>query len=192
MKSILRLAIVLVLLLIAALVYWREGDRWFAEAPKPPEVRWSEQQRRCLIQHVADDGHSEKEHRFMAHAILNLSEQKDNMSICRIHEKKLALSAPSQEGSKWTRYGGIAEWMEKMTDAANLAQAEVDVDRVLKERRSDYGKEPCLATITRFIRPKKWGTYQNEQKMEEEMTLLYDDGHGAKFYGPKGSTNKCQ
>lgn len=193
MKSTLRLAIALVVLVLGTLVYWRHGDRFFAEAPKPPEVRYSEETRKCLITHVADDGTTPTQHRFMAHAVLNLADE-TGMSVCRIHREKVALSAPSQDGKKVPRLTEAAELLEKaplVGDKANYARVELEVDRILKDRKDDYRKEPCLAFVTRYKRPPKWGTWQNEEKFREELDLLYDDGQGARFYGPKGSKSKC-
>lgn len=196
MKSILRLAILLVLLVFGLLVYWQHGHRFFAEAPKPPDVRYTEETRRCLIVHVADDGTTPTQHRFMAHAVLNHADA-TGLSVCRIHKEKRALSAPSQDGKKWApRLTEAAELLEQIPfigDKANYARAELEVDRILKDgnRRADYAKEPCLRDITRYKRPPKWGTWQDERKFRDELELLYDDGQGARFYGPKGSKAKC-
>jgi hypothetical protein len=193
MRSTLRLLIIFVIVSIAGLAYWRHGDRWFAPAPKAPEIRLSEETKRCLVTHVADDGQTPSQYRFMAHAVLNLADE-IGVSVCRIHREKRALSAPSQEWKKFPRLTEFADFFERapvVGDRANYARAEIEVERVLKERRADRAKQPCLAFITRFIRPAKWGTVQKQELMDAELTLLYDDGAGARFYGPKGTTQKC-
>lgn len=185
--------VVLPVVLVTALyVGWHVSSRW-EPAPKPVAERLAEEQRKCLVIHVADDGRTKIQHRWMVHAILNLADQ-TGFSIKHIHQHKLALSAPSQEPTKAPRYCGAARLLEKLPvlgDRENFAQAELEVDRILKDRSADYAKEKCLAYATRFYRIPKWGTVQDQRKMGDELDLLYEDEQGAKFYGPKGSKQKC-
>lgn len=185
--------VVLPIVLVAAIfVGWHVVSRW-QPAPKPAAERLADEQRKCLIVHVADDGRTKTQHRWMTHAVLNLAAD-TGFSVVTIHTKKLALSAPSQDGKKFPRYceaAGFLEGLGVVGDRQNLAQAELEVDRILKERMADYNKEPCLAYVTRFYRIPKWGTVQDQGKMDTELDLLFEDGKGARFYGPKGSRAKC-
>lgn len=197
MKSFMRLVIAAILLLMVLVVIWRYPavlDRLLAESPVPAEIRLPAETKKCLVTHVADDATTATQRRFMAHAVLNHADA-TGLSVCRIHKEKRVLSAPSQDGKKFPRLTEAADLLERMPllgDKAGYAAAELEVERILKNRKADYAKEPCLAEIVRYKRPSKWGTWQDEKKFYADgLVLLYDDKQGARFYGPPGSKTKC-
>ncbi|OGG74197.1 hypothetical protein A3A40_00185 [Candidatus Kaiserbacteria bacterium RIFCSPLOWO2_01_FULL_54_20] len=180
---------------------------WQAEPFKPaPPTRFEIVQRAqvtidtVLAEHLAtlaaDDGQTDQQHKFMAHAALNYSEKHGGLSIKHIYEGKLTLAAPSQEGSMMPRYIRVAD----VGSADNAAKAVKEAIRILTgdNRKQDWKAFPCLQEIQRYIRPEKWGTWQlfygNEKKMRDEgWVLLYENTlEKAKYFGPPGSTAKCQ
>ncbi|MBI2613045.1 hypothetical protein HYW59_04560 [Candidatus Kaiserbacteria bacterium] len=196
MSRIISTVLASVAIVLLLLLWWEY--RYLLPKPKvaeqSPEIALAESERYCLEVLAYDDGKTALQHTFMAHAVLNLSEQ-TGLTVCEIFKQKTTLAAPSEEGKKAPRYPEAAAWLEGLPmygDPGNAARAKLEVARILKERRQDYNKYPCLAVIQRYIRPPKWGTYQDEKKMEAEMTRVYEDGQGAKFYGPRGSTAVCK
>jgi len=175
-----------------ALSPWRCLTGELNRPPVPPAQRLAESNKNCLKILAADDGVTKIQHMFWAHAALNLAD-KTGLTICEIHKRKRTLKAPSEWGSEWPRYPAAAKRLDDNSvsgDTGNVAQADLEVERVLVHRTEDYEKFPCLRYVLGGIRPAKWGTTQDESKFEAEMELLYADGD-ARFYGPKGSP-KCK
>lgn len=183
---------------LLTLVYFFWERRPFQPAPPPPpsaeEVvqRADETIARVRRDHlalaVADDGEGSDElQTFVAHAYLNLSEARGNLSIEQIFNKKLLLSAPSEEGSKWPRFISAA-WTGS---EENFARAQKQAVRLLTagERQADWKKIPCLRSVQRVVRPAKFGTIQHPERMEADgLVLLYQNTvEHTKFYGPPGS-----
>src|SRR3989344_80998 len=171
--------------------YWLWETRPFrtVEPVKPPEVQLAESEQNCLEVLAYDDGKTPLQQKFMVHSAMNLSEER-GLTVCEIYKQKLTLASPSEDGTKAPRYPEAAAWLEGLPmygDQGNAARAKLEVARILKERRQDYDKYPCLASATRYIRLPKWGTYQDRGKMDVELELLFDDKQGARVYGPKGS-----
>ncbi|MEN9560863.1 MAG: hypothetical protein RIQ56_136 [Candidatus Parcubacteria bacterium] len=178
---------------LAANYIWER--RPFREAPPPPAMVADITRKDCLEVLAADDGATRLQQKFMAHAALNMAD-KTGLTVCEIHKTKRTLLPPSQDGSGAPRYPGAAKILDSLPifgDEGRVAGAKIEVEKVLKDRKSDYTKYPCLQYVERYIRPPKWGTTQDVAKMDAEMDLLYADGESARFYGPKGTgIHKCR
>ena len=184
--------VVALVLLLAANYIWER--RPFRESPVPPSQTEVESRRYCLEVLAADDGKTRLQQKFMAHAALNAAD-KTGLTICEIHKIKRTLLAPSQDGTAAPRYPEAADILDNLPifgDKGRVAGAKLEVEIVLKNRKADYTKYPCLQFVERYVRPPKWGTSQDVALMDSELELLYTDGEGARFYGPKGTKTKCQ
>lgn len=184
--------VVALVLLLAANYIWER--RPFRPTPPAPTAVVESDRQYCLEVLAADDGKTRHQQKFMAHAALNVAD-KTGLTICEIHKTKRTLLAPSQDGTGASRYPGAADFLDTLPwfgDQGRVAGAKLEVEQILKNRKGDYAKYPCLQYIERYIRPPKWGTTQDVAKMDAEMELLYADGEGARYYGPKGTKTKCQ
>ena len=140
---------------------------------------------------IADDGETDEQRTFMAHAALNLSKERGGISIETIFNGKLTLAAPSEEDDKWPR----RIWAAWTGSEENFAKAKLEAARILtgNNRQEDWKARPCLEQITRYIRaPSKRGTVQSVEAMDGELVLLYENpAEKTRYYGPPGSTKKC-
>ena len=185
--------VVALVLLLGANYIWER--RPFKETEPPPAKVAEGTRQSCTEILAADDGKTRRQQRFMAHAALNAADN-TGLTVCEIHKTKRTLLAPSQDGTDSPRYPEAADFLDSLPlfgDKGRVAGAKLEVAQILKDRKSDYAKWPCLQYIERYVRPPKWGTDQDVAKMDQEMVLLYADGEGARFYGPKGTeSHKCR
>lgn len=173
-----------------------KADSWLSRTTPPPaHVVVDTTKRHYLIVMAYDDGRTARQHMFIAHAGLNMAKDR-GLTVQKVHEFKLTLVAPSEEGSTLPRYADAEEffqnWVPFYGDRGNRARAQLEVDRVLKEQEQDHAKLPCLAFVQRYVRSGGWGTDQNPKKMHTELDVLFENVQGATFFGPPGSRKKCQ